>query len=430
MSQPIAVILAAGANSRFFPFNTRIHKSGYTLFGQSLFARTIQGLEEAGIKKVIVIENPRDHQQQSLKKLIEPLALDIEIEEIIQPEPLGMGNALLLAKSQLTEKFIVTFPYLIDSNVSIKKLIDEQGQDGSLLVTTTDEPWLYGILSTEGSKITGIIEKPEPGSEPSNLKAQGTYLLSPTYLEYLEKQPEVEYNFEHALDAFFKDKHVTAVTADIDIPPLKYPWHFFEFQSYLFTRVISMPSPQATISPTAVIDDSKGPVVIEEGAKINDFVKIVGPAYIGKNVLIGDYSFIRESSIEKDAVVGANTEIVRSILFEGVTIHYSYIADSIVGNNTRIAAGFISANRRYDRKIIKAEVKGEKVTTGKDGFGVCMGESVETGIGVKTMPGVCIGAEARVFPGITLFENVPHKATVKPVAKKEYEIITSAERTS
>ncbi|TSC53156.1 MAG: bifunctional UDP-N-acetylglucosamine pyrophosphorylase / Glucosamine-1-phosphate N-acetyltransferase, partial [Microgenomates group bacterium LiPW_16] len=105
--------------------------------------------------------------------------------------------------------------------------------------------------------------------------------------------------------------------------------------------------------------------------------------------------------------VGALSEVKGSIFLPGSTLGSGFVASSIIGQHSRIAHGFVSANRRFDRKTIKVKVKGEEVDTGLDDLGVIMGEGVEAGIGVGTMPGVTIGKKATIGPGTFVFEDIP-----------------------
>lgn len=412
MSKPTVVITAAGSNSRFFPLNTQVHKGAITLLGESFVARTLKNLESHGFDKVIVVESPRDQESGSLKKAVESAKTNLNIEFAIQKEAKGMGDAILAIKHLLNDRFFVIFPDLINAGELADQMLTANSR--SVICTTgTNEPWLYGIVEIENGLAKAIEEKPAKGQEKSNQKINGCYLLDQKMIELLEKLPEAEYNFEEALNHLFNQESVNAIELKESLFSLKYPWHLFKFQRILFDGAKSNIEPSAEIAKTAVLDDSHGPIVIEAGAKVGDFVKLVGPIYLGKDTLIGDYSFVRGSSLEEKSVVGANTEIVRSVILENSTIHFSYLADSIIGPNNQIGAGLITANKRLDRETIKTMVKGIKTDTGLNALGIITGEGAKLGIGLNTMPGVLIGAGAMIHPGVTLTKNVEHNETIQ-----------------
>ena len=71
-----------------------------------------------------------------------------------------------------------------------------------------------------------------------------------------------------------------------------------------------------------------------------------------------------------------------------------------------MGAGTIIANLRFDRKEIKAVVKGKTVETKRKKFGSVFGRGVQTGINVSIMPGVLIGGEAIIGPHTLVKENI------------------------
>lgn len=412
MTKPKIVITAGGTNSRFFPLNTAVHKGAITLLGETLIARTLKSLAEHGFSEVIIIQSPRDQESGSLKKAVEASQTNLKIEFVVQAEAKGMGDAVLTVREKLTERFMVIFPDLINAGEIAEQMINA-GTASVICTTKTTKPWLYGIVETKNGLAQAIVEKPISGTEKSAQKINGCYLLSPKFLEILCELPEAEYNFETALNQLFKSESVKVLELTISIYSLKYPWHLFGFQNILLKKLSSRIDPTARIANSVVIDESRGPVVIEAGAQIGDFVKVVGPTFIGKNSLVGDYSFIRGSSVEEGGVIGANTEVVRSIILENSTLHFSYLADSILGPDNQIGAGLLTANKRLDRATIKTVVKGIKTDTDLGALGMISGAGAKIGIGVNTMPGVFIGAGAIVHPGLTVKKNLEHNETLQ-----------------
>jgi NDP-sugar pyrophosphorylase family protein len=412
MSKPTVVILAGGSNSRFFPLNTEVHKGALKLLGEHFIIRTLKNLAKHDFKDVIIVQSARDAESNSLQTVVEAAQLDLNLTFATQEVAKGMGDGVLTVKEELDDQFAVIFPDLYNAGELITQMV-AQDSDCCVCTTHTDEPWLYGILEMDGNRVLSVEEKPEKGMEKSNNKLLGCYLLNRRFIEILEQLPEAEYNFEEALDQVMQEQNVQAVALDASIPSLKFPWHLFNFQEILFSQLESFTDQTAHVAPTALIDDSKGPVILEAGARVGDFAKIVGPCYIGKNCLVGDYSFVRDSSLEENSVVGAKTEVVRSIILDNATIHFGYLADSIIGPNSKIGAGLITANKRLDRKTIATMVKGVKTDTGLKALGIITGEGANLGISTNTMPGVLIGAGAQIHPGLVVSKNVEHSSTLQ-----------------
>jgi len=401
------VVIAGGSSSRFYPLNSYLHKGGSSLLGIPIFERTLKNLEETGYKNVIAVLPTDETLSSQLGQIAEKHRDQLDIKLINQPEATGMGDAVLLAAPHInTQQFLVITPYHTEAGAFSQRLL-ELNNPAAIFTTATDTPWRYGIVSINNSLATGITEKPAKGTELSNQKVQAIYLLNQKFLEILEATKSEPYSFEVALNQLMQQSKVGVVQLEKSLPTLKFAWHLFDFLEMFLKEAKTQISTSAKIAPTAVIDDSGGAVIIGENTKIGHCAKIVGPCYIGPDSLVGDFSLVRNSNINHHVIVGANTEVVRSIIFENSSIHFGYLADSILGRNNKIAAGLITANKRFDREKIKTKIKGKMVDTGRNGLGIITGDNVSTGIGVNFMPGVLVGSKQVIFPGKTVQKNIP-----------------------
>jgi len=392
-----AVILAAGRSSRFWPLAVDKQKSSIHLLGKSIVQRTVESLKDVGVEEIIIVHSPNK------KPNIEVIP-QIVIKYVAQTEPKGMGNALLQAKKDLGSNFIVIFPYHFDCKKVLSQMIEKHSNGDGVMLLQKPRVAKRGLAFVEGDKLVKFEEKPYSDQKDAYSIA-GMYILTDKYLEVLEKQPDDHYNFELALDDYFKKHQVIAHFSNHKLLTFKYPWHLFDFKDYIFKSDFEgKVSSKAEIDKTAII---KGDVIIENGAKIGAYVIINGPAYIGKNAFVGDHSLIRNKSVIEDSVVvGAYAEVKNSIIFQGAKVN-GFIADSIIGEKTQLAHGVITANRRLDKKNIVVGVKGKKVDTNLGYFGVIIGNDSSLGIKVGTMPGVLIGSNSVVGPGEIVYKNIP-----------------------
>lgn len=406
MSNLTAVIIAGGASSRFYPLNSYLHKGGAKLLGKSLFENTLQSLAENNYKNIVVVLPENQNLNQSFLDTISTYQDQLDIQVVHQPTAGGMGDAVLLASEFIkTEQFLVTAPYHISAGELSHQLLNLKTQS-AIFTTPTNTPWRYGIVSLQNHRATGIVEKPPRGTEPSNQKVQAIYLLNQKFLDILKNTQNEQYSFEIALDSLMKQTEVGVTTLEQPLPTLKFAWHLLDFMKMLLKKEPqSQISQSAQIATTAVLDDSSGAVIIGENTKIGHCARIVGPCYIGTNSLIGDFSLIRESNIDENVTVGANTEVVRSIIFENSSIHYGYMADSIIGKNNKIGAGLITANKRFDRQSIKTKVKDKIISTEQTKLGIITGEGVTIGIRASFMPGVLVGSYQTILPGAVVGKN-------------------------
>jgi len=421
--KPPVIILAAGQSSRMEPLNALGHKSMIELGGRKLLDRSLDSLIEHGFTNLLLVIGPREAKAEYflnwLKERQASLHSPAILQVAIQEKATGMGDAVLAARAQHpaifeeSEQFNVIGAYTVAPG-SVLSRLEAAVADHAIVVTPTPTPQAYGIVEVDPQtrQARSIVEKPDPGTEPSNLKVQLAYRLGKQFMSVLTHIPSSDFSFELALNELMQTEVVAAVTLEESLLTLKYAWHLFDFQEHFLAHLDKTNiHPSAQIAETAVIDDSAGPVVIDELAVVNDFAKISGPAYIGKRSFIGDYSFIRNSTVESQAVIGAKTELVRSIIMPEVSVHYSYVADSIIANRTKVGAGLITANKRHDRGLIKTKVKGSMVETGKKVLGTIIGPDAKIGIAARTMPGVLIPAQAVIEPGSLISKNPAIQST-------------------
>jgi len=385
-----AVILAAGKSSRFWPLNYQ-HKSLFKIMGKPLIWHAIQSLKKAGISDIIVVQGPKREVEKALKDY------EIKARFVVQKRPLGTGDAVYQAKKFIKGDFLVVGPHKLDLNNYLSLLLQKSKKDPGTIVLTgakTENPWDYGILKLKGNKVLEIIENPTKGKEPSDIKATEAYVLPSDFFDFYKKIPPKEDNLIKTINLIIETRGADFILLKEDSVSLKYPWHILEISKI----ILGSENFKNHISPSAIIGK-------------NTVIK--GKVYIGDNCQIGDNNVLRGPVIlENNVMTGAFCEIKNSLVGSGTHFHSGYIGDSVIGENCRFGAGFITANRRTDRNNIKSTVKKERIDTGLTYFGAVVGDHTRFGIHAGTMPGVIIGSSCNIGPGTLVFDNVEDDTTV------------------
>lgn len=409
-----AVVLAAGESSRFWPLNY-CHKSLFYLMGRPIIFWNLKGIEEAGIKEVIVVQSSKMDVERELKKFN---FKKLKIKYVIQPKPISTGNALWQARSLLKGNFFVLNADVLNSKEILTEMIKKIKKEKKPVLAgqKTKTPWLFGMMKLKKDRILRIVEKPKKGQEPSDIKVVGIYYLEPEYFQYYQRVKKHSYDFEDALSQYMKERDIKVALlkkSEEETPAfLKYPWHLFHLRKYLFDNFLKEKIEKtAKISKGAIL---KGKVYIGRGTKILEGAIIKGPCYIGENCLVGNNSLVREyTNIEDNVLIGALCEATRSIFQKGATTHSGYFGDSIIGEGTKIGAGTITSNVRLDRGEIFSEVKGEKIDTGLKSFGAVIGRNSFIGTKVNIMPGKFIGSNCFVYPNCVITKNIKDNTVLK-----------------
>jgi UTP--glucose-1-phosphate uridylyltransferase len=124
-----------------------------------------------------------------------------EMSFVRQMQPHGLGHAVWCARDLIgDEPFAVMLPDMImdaqPAALAQAVAAHDQTGGGNIVVVEPCPPGQahqYGIVALEGqggrlNRMTGMVEKPAPGTEPSNLFISGRYILQPEIFEILEIQ--------------------------------------------------------------------------------------------------------------------------------------------------------------------------------------------------------------------------------------------------
>jgi NDP-sugar pyrophosphorylase family protein len=159
-----------------------------------------------------------------------------------------------------------------------------------------------------------------------------------------------------------------------------------------------------------------GKVGIGKGTLIRSGSYIEGPVLIGMDCKVGPNCYIRPYTVLGNNVkIGNACEIKASLIMENSSIpHLSYIGDSIIGRNVNLGAGTITANLRFDKKSIKARIKGEEIDSQRKKLGAIIGDNSQSGIGVTFFPGVMVGMNCAIWPNMNVTQDVPSDTLLLP----------------
>jgi NDP-sugar pyrophosphorylase family protein len=183
----------------------------------------------------------------------------------------------------------------------------------------------------------------------------------------------------------------------------------------------ALPSSDIRISLEPDVHLSGDRIFIGKGTRIHPTAVIEGPVYIGEDVEIRPSSYIRGGAwIGDGCVVGTNSEIKCAILLPGAKApHLNYVGDSILGRGVNLGAGTVLSNFRHDGGEIRI---GRSLPSGRRKLGAVLGDRVHTGCNSVLHPGVVVGRDTQIYPGVQLRAGIyPERSIVK--LRQEIEIV-------
>lgn len=398
------LLLAAGRSRRVKPIED---KNFLKFFGFTLIEHQLMRLVCAGFKDILLVggaHNLARLEEVAQKQREQDSELTITVLEQKNLDE-GMAGALLTVEEAVGNEdlFVVSSNDVVDvSAYSAMQTASQTEGDSFLLAYAVKEYFPGGYLKTEGERILSIVEKPEPGTEPSNLVNIVLHLhKKPKALfEELKKtHSEKDDRYETALASLMAERHFKAVPYEGHWQPIKHPWHVLDLMMHSFKTLKTAIHSSVQIAETAVI---KGDVVIEEGVKIFDHATVVGPAYIGKNSVVANNALVRESMIGDNCVVGFSSEVARSFIGDDCWFHSNYVGDTVMGNNVSFGAGALCANLRLDEK----EITSGGVQSRRNKLGPILGSDIRVGVQTSLMPGVRVGSNTMITSGLVIAEDI------------------------
>ena len=165
--------------------------------------------------------------------------LGVSIQYVVQKEPTGAGNGLLLGEKLIKGDFFLLNVSHVDFLEYKGIMLAKKNKDDMAILLAGKEENLqkYGVLRVDKDRAVDLIEKPKKGEEPSNLRLIGIYLFTKDFLRTLRQTPDDHYGLEKAISAFCKIHPVRFAETENEVPSLKYSWDLLGIKNYLFKSI-------------------------------------------------------------------------------------------------------------------------------------------------------------------------------------------------
>jgi UTP--glucose-1-phosphate uridylyltransferase len=213
-----AVFPVAGLGTRLLPATKSIPKEMITIVDKPLIQYAVDEAREAGIEQLIFVTGrgksalddyfdigfELEATMRERGKALDPLEPSRagfgEVVSVRQQQPLGLGHAVWCARHIVgDEPFAVLLPdeLMLGQPGCLAQMTEAYEKVGGNIVAALevpdDETHKYGVIdpgTSDGrlTEILGMVEKPAPGTAPSNLMLPGRYILQPDVMRALDAQ--------------------------------------------------------------------------------------------------------------------------------------------------------------------------------------------------------------------------------------------------
>jgi len=385
-----AVILAAGRGTRMGPLTDATPKPLLPVADRPLAAHTADTAVAAGADELVFVVG---YEGEQVRDYFGTEYRGVPVEYARQSDQLGTAHAVNMATEHLTDDFAV----LNGDNLYDRESVTDLFAAGPAIAAyEVPDPSNYGVLSTDGDRVTGIVEK--PADPPTTLANAGAYVFPAAASEWfddVEMSERGEYEITDVVARTVERAAVTPITVDrwLDVGR---PWELLEANEWKLAELER--SVDGEVRGDA---DLRGTVVVEAGATVEPGVVVEGPALIRAGAEVGPNAYVRGATLlGEDAHVGHGVEIKNSVVRADAAVpHVSYVGDSVLGQGVNLGAGTQVANLRHDDRPVQLTVKGERVSTGRRKFGVVAGDGAKTGVNTSLNPGVTLSPGATTMAG-------------------------------
>jgi mannose-1-phosphate guanylyltransferase len=243
----------------------------------------------------------------------------------VEPEPLDTAGAVRFAalSAGIDDTFIVVNGDVL-TDLNVAELWDfhkSHGAEGTIALTPVDDPSRYGVVPIdEDGRVIEFVEKPAPGTAPTNWINAGTYVLEPSVLDRIASDRKVSIERE-TFPAMVADESLFALHSDSYWIDAGTPETYLRAQLDLIDGIRA--------NEIAVLSSDE----IDSSALVENSV-------LGADVVIGNGTIVRNSILMDGVTIGPGVRIHDSIIASGARVGPdSHISDlTVVGAGVEVPA--------------------------------------------------------------------------------------------
>ncbi|MGI9029706.1 MAG: sugar phosphate nucleotidyltransferase [Ilumatobacteraceae bacterium] len=315
-----AVVLVGGFGTRLRPLTNTVPKSMLPVAHVPLIVRLIGNLERGGVDGVTL----------ALGFLPDPFVEafpdgrcgGVELAYAIEPEPLDTGGAIRFAAehSVIDDTFVVANGDVL-TDLGVAALVaHHRGRDAEATIhlVPVADPSAFGVVECDADgRIRRFVEKPAPGTEPSNLISAGTYVFEPSVLARIPAGRPVSIEREIfplvAADGCFDAIATDDYWIDAGRPDL-YLRANLDLIDGRRRELVAAVAPGALVARSATVEGS----------------------VVGTGATVGSGARVRRSVLLPYAVIGPGAQVDESVV-AGTVGADAHLVRTVVGGDAKIA---------------------------------------------------------------------------------------------
>lgn len=318
----IAIVLVGGFGTRLRPLTLARPKQMLPLGPVTMLERVIGGLGAQGVDTAVL---SLGYQPDAfIDAFPDGTCAGVRLEYAVEPEPLDTAGAIAFAARHagVDETFVAVNGDVL-SMIDIEGLVASHrdfGGRATIALTAVEDPSRFGVVPLHADgRVVEFVEKPDPGTAPSNWINAGTYVLEPSVLDRIPEEQKVSIERE-------------------TFPMLVEEGTLYGVQSGGYW--IDAGTPEAYLQVHLDLMDGR------YGSAEN---------LVDRSSTIDSTAVVTRSSIGTGSVIEAGCRIVDSVIMDDVVIGAgSTVEGSIVAGRSKVAPGTVLDSLSvvgYDQRI-------------------------------------------------------------------------------
>ena len=322
-----AVVLVGGFGTRLRPLTCSVPKPMLPVGHVAIIERLVANLVAGGVTEVTLALGFKP--EPFMEAFPDGRCAGADLRYAVEPEPLDTAGAIRFAADAagIDDTFVVANGDVL-TDLDIAALVAfhrERGAEATLHLIAVDDPSAFGVVAIDDDgRIGRFVEKPAPGTAPSNLINAGTYVLEPSVLARIPAGEKVSIE-RVTFPAIVADRGVFGLATDdywIDTgkPDLYLAANIDLVTGRRVGQTCDAVAPGAHVDATAsvtasVVDDGatvSADAVVERsvllhGAHVGAGARVSGSVVMGH---VGDGAVVVDSVLGAGAVVDAGEHLV------------------------------------------------------------------------------------------------------------------------
>lgn len=308
-----AVVLVGGFGTRLRPLTSTTPKPMLPVGHVPIIERLVTNLGRSGVSEVTLALGFKP--EPFIEAFPDGECAGVALRYAVEPEPLDTAGAIRFAADAagIDHTFVVVNgDILTDLDVAdLVRFHREHGAEATIHLIGVPDPSAFGVVALDAAgRVERFVEKPAPGTAPSNLINAGTYVLEPSVLQRIPAGQKV--SIERAIFPLVAaDGGLYAMATDDYWIDTGRPELYLQANLDLLAEVrrhdrcVAVHG-SASVDPAAIIDRS----VVGAGS-------VVGAATVRNSVLLPG-AVVGDAAVVTDSVlmgrVGAGAVVHNSVL--------------------------------------------------------------------------------------------------------------------